>query len=453
MSKIEQLYQEWRSLQPISDTAQQRLRRKFMLEFNYNSNHLEGNTLTYGQTEILLLFGRVIDSAKMKDLEDMKASNVALNMMQAEAASDYPLTETFIRQLHKTMMREDYEEHRTTPGGQHYHYTVHAGVYKTRPNSVITQSGERFEYASPEETPALMTDLINWYREAEASGEYSLAELCALFHYRYIRIHPFEDGNGRIVRLLLNFILHRHGYPMIVVKTTDRTNYLKALEDCDGFTGTIPSAGANATLKDIKPLVAYIEKCMQRALETCISAAKGEVIAEKDDYAKEMLILDRNMDQKEASHSDNPQKNMVEVNNVLRFVFMPVAEQLENAVNTATIFFERVECKWLMSPTMKADDGTDIPREADSGVAELHGNTVLTESLWFVGKLSVPKKKALQGMTISKQFFIVFFDDHYFVDGILNKSFAYGSYPSEIEKQEIIEQFKEEILNELRERL
>ena len=81
MGKIEELYQEWLSLQPIKEEYLQRLNRKFMLEFNYNSNHIEGNTLTYGQTELLLLFGKVVDAANMKDLEDMKASNVGLNMM------------------------------------------------------------------------------------------------------------------------------------------------------------------------------------------------------------------------------------------------------------------------------------------------------------------------------------------------------------------------------------
>ena len=82
MNRIEQLYNEWQSLLPLKPEDQSRLDRKFMLEFNYNSNHIEGNTLTYGQTELLLLFGKVVDEANMKDLEEMKAHNVCLKMMQ-----------------------------------------------------------------------------------------------------------------------------------------------------------------------------------------------------------------------------------------------------------------------------------------------------------------------------------------------------------------------------------
>lgn len=69
MTELEQLFSQWQDLQPINEVYSKRLKRKFMLEFNYNSNHIEGNTLTYGQTEFLLLFGRVINEANMQDLE------------------------------------------------------------------------------------------------------------------------------------------------------------------------------------------------------------------------------------------------------------------------------------------------------------------------------------------------------------------------------------------------
>ena len=220
----------WQNLQPLSEKNRDRLSRRFTVDFNYNSNHIEGNTLTYGQTEILLLFGKVIGEADVRDVQEMTASNVGLRMMMEEAVlKEMPLTQNFIRTLHKTILREDYTVYRNLPGGIPTSYVIHAGQYKTRPNSVITRYGDRFEYASPEETPGLMGDLVDWYNATEQEGKLSPVELAALFHYRYIRIHPFEDGNGRIARLMVNFILTRHDYPMIVVRSRKKNEYLEAL--------------------------------------------------------------------------------------------------------------------------------------------------------------------------------------------------------------------------------
>ena len=291
MSKIETLYKEWQSFQPLKEQDQNRLDQKFMLEFNYNSNHIEGNTLTYGQTEMLLMFGKVVDEANMKDLEEMKASNVALKMVKEEAEDkEKPLTESFIRELHRVLLREDYTVCRQLNDGNTSSYIVHAGQYKTRPNSVKTVTGEIFEYASPEETSALMTDLLQWYNQAEKEGTMTPIEMASLFHYRYIRIHPFEDGNGRISRLMVNYILHRHGYPMIVVKSADKNNYLTALNKCDVATGPVPADGAHAELSQITPFVEYLSNCLERALIISIKGAKGESIAEADDWRKNLKL-------------------------------------------------------------------------------------------------------------------------------------------------------------------
>ncbi len=248
----------WRDLQPLSEKDRERLSRRFTVDFNYNSNHIEGNTLTYGQTEILLLFGKVIGDADVRDVQEMTASNVGLKMMAEEATdSELPLTQNFIRTLHKTLLREDYKVYRTLPGGVQTSYVVHTGQYKTRPNSVITRYGDRFEYASPEETPGLMAGLVDWYNAAEREGKLSPVELAALFHYRYIRIHPFEDGNGRIARLLGNYILTRHNYPMIVVRSRKKSEYLEALHQTDLEVGFAPSDGAHANINDIRPFMKY----------------------------------------------------------------------------------------------------------------------------------------------------------------------------------------------------
>jgi Uncharacterized conserved protein len=248
----------WKNLQPLSERDKERLSRRFTVDFNYNSNHIEGNTLTYGQTEILLLFGKVIGEADVRDVQEMTASNVGLQMMTQEATMrKIPLTQNFIRTLHKTILREDYTIYRDLPCGIQTSYVIHAGKYKTRPNSVITRYGERFEYASPEETHSLMKDLVDWYNAEEQKGKLSPIELAALFHYRYIRIHPFEDGNGRIARLMVNYILTRHNYPMIVIRSRKKSEYLDALHKTDIEVGPLPNDGAHANIKDIHPFLKY----------------------------------------------------------------------------------------------------------------------------------------------------------------------------------------------------
>lgn len=94
---IKKVLAAWQKLLPLSDKDRERLSRRFTVDFNYNSNHIEGNTLTYGQTEILLLFGKVIGEASVRDVQEMTASNVGLKMMTEEAAvKEMPLTQNFM---------------------------------------------------------------------------------------------------------------------------------------------------------------------------------------------------------------------------------------------------------------------------------------------------------------------------------------------------------------------
>lgn len=339
MAHIDQLYNEWLALQPLKPEDKNRLDRKFMLEFNYNSNHIEGNTLTYGQTELLLLFGKVVDEANMKDLEEMKAHNVCLRMIQEEADDkSHSLTETFIRQLHHTLLREDYTLYRQLPDGTTTSYVIHAGVYKTRPNSVITVTGERFEYASPEETPALMTDLVEWYNIEEQKAELSPIELAAVFHYRYIRIHPFEDGNGRIARLLVNYILTRHHYPMIVVKSKDKDRYLTALNRCDVQVGATPSVGAHAEPEQLVPFIEYMTQCLETALTVCLKAAKGANIDEADDWRKNLKLKYSNRINKPAL-SEEIKKN------ILDDVFQPLLSHIDKELSEFYSLFNSFKWK------------------------------------------------------------------------------------------------------------
>lgn len=453
MNNIESLYQEWRSLQPLKEEDQRRLDQKFMLEFNYNSNHLEGNTLTYGQTEFLLMFGKVVDAANMKDLEDMKASNVGLKMVKLEAEDkERPLSEAFIRTLHHTLLREDYEERREYPDGTVRTYTVHAGIYKTRPNSVKTVTGEVFEYASPEETSALMTDLVQWYNEKEQKQQLSPIELATLFHYRYIRIHPFEDGNGRVSRLLVNYILHRHGYPMIVVKSDDKTNYLTALNRCDLTVGPVPADGAHATIDQVRPFVEYLSNCLERALQVSIKAAKGESIAEENDFEKQLKIIERSARKQipDDSHVVTPQDKIDVFNKFHR----PMTERLISALMPASAFFNTLTIHYFMTKDRNQISGTGFfmldrtkelsmdMSEKELGVLEEAQSIML--NIYLQGVKSIYKMK---DTTISLNASVIFEATYYIFNGT---TYKYGEYPTSKQLNNFVDDMKDIILRKIK---
>ncbi len=114
--KLQAAFEKWQKIQPLSESDLNRLSRRFSIDFNYNSNHIEGNALTYGQTELLLLYGKISGEANFRDCEEMKASNVGLKMMLVEATeTQQPLTQNFIRTLHRTLLREDYTVYHNLP--------------------------------------------------------------------------------------------------------------------------------------------------------------------------------------------------------------------------------------------------------------------------------------------------------------------------------------------------
>src|SRR5205823_1964159 len=121
--------------------------------------------------------------------------------------------------------------------GQPTRRLIKIGDYKEYPNHVRLQNGEIFEYALPAETSIQMGELIAWYRAEEENKKLHPVVLAAMLHYKFVRIHPFDDGNGRISRLLMNYVLLQHNLPPVIIKSADKKNYLFALNL--GDTGNI----------------------------------------------------------------------------------------------------------------------------------------------------------------------------------------------------------------------
>ena len=263
---------------PLKPEDQNRLDKKFRLEFNYNSNHIEGNTLTYGETELLLMFDDTIGSHHMREYEETKAHDVAYQVVEELSKDDErPLTEQLIKNLNEIILVRPYWKDAITPDGQSTRRQINVGSYKEFPNSVRLQNGEIFHYASPSETLILMQELIQWYRDEEI-GLHPVT-LATMLHYKFVRIHPFDDGNGRISRLLLNYVLLKHHYPPVIIKSSDKDNYLRALHIAD--------------IGDYEPLIDYIAQQSLWSLKMSIKAANGELLDDTDDYLKEIELLRR----------------------------------------------------------------------------------------------------------------------------------------------------------------
>jgi Fic family protein len=259
IQKALQLKNELDRLRPIDKEQENRIMQKFRLDWNYHSNHLEGNTLTYGETKALILFGITAQGKPLKDHFEITGHNEAINWVVDVVKGDFPLTEKFIRELHTLLLKESYEVNAITPDGKPSKKRINVGSYKTSANHVLTKTGEIFYFATPEETPAKMHDLLVWYKEKINEVDKNPILIASEFHYKFIRIHPFDDGNGRTARILMNFILMQFNYPPVIIKTEDKTNYFAVLQMAD--------AG------NIEAFIEYIAQNLVRSLEIMIADA------------------------------------------------------------------------------------------------------------------------------------------------------------------------------------
>lgn len=251
------------ALRPIDALQERRIMDKFRLEWTYHSNAIEGNTLTFGETKAFLLHGITAQGKPFRDYLDIKGHHKAIDLLADIVKQKTPLTEAILRELHKTILIEPYDVPAQTMDGQPTKRRIVPGEYKTTSNHVETSTGEIRFYSSPEATPSEMADLVAWYRKSLESGDLHPLILAATFHYRFVVIHPFDDGNGRMARLLMNLILTQAGYPPIVVQLDDKGEYLLALEQADAD-------------DDLEPFIVLIGRTLLSSLDVYIRSAQGE---------------------------------------------------------------------------------------------------------------------------------------------------------------------------------
>ena len=277
IEEIDRLKRELDKLRPLPDDVVGRIKQKLRLDSNYHSNAIEGNSLTLGETRSLILHGLTAHGKPMRDHLDIEGHDEAVKAIEDAVKRNEALNEVFIRNLHKMLLKEPYEIDAITPDGQPTKRLISIGDYKTQPNNVRTSTGEIYYFTPPEQVKPAMSDLIDWYRKNENEGAHPIV-IAATFHYRFVRIHPFDDGNGRMARLLMNMILIKHGYTVAIIPREEREQYIQTLEQADRS-------------EDLAEFITYVAHCCEYALNLHLKAARGEDIEDVEDIDKEIALF------------------------------------------------------------------------------------------------------------------------------------------------------------------
>ena len=193
---------------PLTEGEVARLTEEFAVEYTYNSNAIEGNTLTLRETDMVLR-GLTIDKKPLKDHMEAVGHKEAFDYVRELVQQQAPLSESLIRQIHYLVLADKKDDR---------------GVYRRVPVRIV---GAGHEPVQPYLIEPKMEQLLHDYFE---STEHIIRKL-ARFHIEFERTHPFIDGNGRTGRLLVNLELMKAGFPPVDIKFTDRLSYYDAFEE------------------------------------------------------------------------------------------------------------------------------------------------------------------------------------------------------------------------------
>jgi len=199
---------------PLPPSIVRKLEEEFLVAWTYNSNAIEGNTLTLQETEIVLNSGVTIGGKTVNEHFEVINHKNGIDFVKSLVSKKENVTEKTIKQLHALILQsiDDTE----------------AGSYRRQNVRIL---GARHIPPQSVKIPRLMSEFIQWFYKNEYSMP--IPELVSGIHYKLVMIHPFIDGNGRVARLLMNLILMKHGYPPAIILKVDRKRYYRVLNEAN----------------------------------------------------------------------------------------------------------------------------------------------------------------------------------------------------------------------------
>lgn len=211
LQQIDKLKAWLDDFRPFDQTIITELKKLYDVRFTYNSNAIEGNTLTQSETELVLTKGITIGGKTLDEHLEVVGHKEAIDYIESLAQKDTVINEWEIKQIHNLILRKIHPNE--------------AGCYRQLD---VMAAGTNYIYPPHYLLSQLMTDFVIWLN-SDAALTIHPVEYATMAHYRFVSIHPFRDGNGRTARLLMNLLLIRAGYPIVVINNQIRNDYIHAL--------------------------------------------------------------------------------------------------------------------------------------------------------------------------------------------------------------------------------
>ena len=235
------------------------LRKKLNMLWTYNSLALEGNSLSYGDTIFFLENGLTVEGKPIKDFLEAQGHIEAIESLQDYVCGSRELSNFFFCDVNQLLTGHVKFISAIDEKGIKVSVPFTSGQFRTNPTHVLTKEGMIHKYVEAWKIPTEVHDLVEYCKETKETVHPVVR--AAVAHYNMVRIHPFQDGNGRGARILMNLILIKGGFPPVAVQVADRAEYLSALRSADeGDIAPFVSFIASTTIKTLDVLLDTIEK-------------------------------------------------------------------------------------------------------------------------------------------------------------------------------------------------
>lgn len=251
---IDELKEFLNKKRPLPSTVLKKIYENIKTEFVYNSNAIEGNTLTLSETQVVIEYGLTVKGKSLNEHIEAKNQAYALDFLVEEVREKREIDKRVVKEFHQIIIGDIDREI--------------AGKFRTYPVRIGGSTTSTSNALHIEED---LDNLLKWYGEEK---KLDIIDKVAIFHSKFEKIHPFGDGNGRTGRLLMNLELMKAGYPITIIKNEDRLKYYSALELAQ-------------TQEDYREIIKFIRENVKESIIRNLEAFENNWEEEIEKFLKE----------------------------------------------------------------------------------------------------------------------------------------------------------------------